>query len=255
MKKYKTDFSDEELKNALHKNDNRAKELIENPSKWAEFKGKFYDFLEKAKNIPVLGAVIDDVITMVELVDAYINEGYREIPVPSIISIVAAVIYVVSPIDIIPDWIPVVGYVDDVAVVMFVLHLGVDKDLDVFRKWKQTKISERLKQVEEFIFKELQDELNNRKLVAVVMTDDEKLKLLHAEPNELTNPIECKISILNIPTSILKQYSIDTRNTIIGFFQNVFEHHEEIWLAGAEHKVYFEPDFDDMWDSFVILEE
>jgi uncharacterized membrane protein YkvA (DUF1232 family) len=46
---------------------------------------------------------------------------YREIPWPTVASLVAALLYVVSPIDAIPDFIPFVGYVDDGLVVALVV--------------------------------------------------------------------------------------------------------------------------------------
>ena len=55
------------------------------------------------------------------MVKDYIDGSYREIPWPTIASLVAALIYVVSPVDAIPDFIPVVGYVDDAAVVALVI--------------------------------------------------------------------------------------------------------------------------------------
>ena len=70
------------------------------------------------------------------MVSDFANGSYREIPLETITAIVIAILYVVSPIDLIPDKIPVVGYVDDAAVVTFVLS-QVHKDIDRYREWKQ----------------------------------------------------------------------------------------------------------------------
>ena len=48
---------------------------------------------------------------------------------------IAALLYVLSPIDLIPDFIPVVGYVDDALVVAVCIKL-VQADLDKYRDWK-----------------------------------------------------------------------------------------------------------------------
>lgn len=90
--------------------------------------------MKKAEKIPILGGMIDDIVCMVSLVDSYIKKEYSDIPVGTIISIVAALIYLLSPIDLIPDFVPVVGYLDDAAIVFFVLNFGVDKDLEKYRK-------------------------------------------------------------------------------------------------------------------------
>jgi uncharacterized membrane protein YkvA (DUF1232 family) len=49
---------------------------------------------------------------------------------------VAAILYFISPLDVIPDFIPGVGYVDDVAVIAWVLN-SIAHDLDDFRAWEQ----------------------------------------------------------------------------------------------------------------------
>ena len=76
MKKYKTDFTKEELHTALHANDAKAVAIIEDVNKWENFKEKFETFLKKAEKIPVLGSVIDDIVTMIALVDSYVKKEY-----------------------------------------------------------------------------------------------------------------------------------------------------------------------------------
>lgn len=51
---------------------------------------------------------------------------------------IAAIIYFVNPFDVIPDFIPVVGYVDDSTVIAFVIN-SIRKDLDDFLKWERSK--------------------------------------------------------------------------------------------------------------------
>ena len=49
---------------------------------------------------------------MISLIKSYIEKEYTEIPLGTIIAVISALIYVVSPIDIIPDSIPGAGYID-----------------------------------------------------------------------------------------------------------------------------------------------
>ena len=48
---------------------------------------------------------------------SYIQGEYKDVPIGIIIAIISALVYFVSPIDILPDSIPIVGYFDDAAVV------------------------------------------------------------------------------------------------------------------------------------------
>lgn len=78
---------------------------------------------------------ITEVKMLFPLVKDYYNGAYREIPWWSISAVVAALIYVLSPIDLIPDFIPIIGFIDDAAVVAVCLSL-IRNDLDKYVLWK-----------------------------------------------------------------------------------------------------------------------
>ena len=80
---------------------------------------------------------LDDLATLIRLVRAYFNGQYREVPWETIALALGAVIYFVSPIDLIPDVIPVGGYVDDAAVIGLVIA-SLANDLENFRAWEST---------------------------------------------------------------------------------------------------------------------
>ena len=70
------------------------------------------------------------------LVRAYANGSYREITVGNIVLIVAAILYFVTPIDLIPDAIPGAGLMDDATVLAFVLA-KLEIELDRFSSWEK----------------------------------------------------------------------------------------------------------------------
>ena len=70
------------------------------------------------------------------LVRAYANGSYREIGVANIVLIVAAILYFVTPIDLIPDAIPGAGLMDDATVLAFVLA-KLEIELDRFSAWEK----------------------------------------------------------------------------------------------------------------------
>ena len=74
-------------------------------------------------------------MAMIRLLRAYYRREYRDLPRQSLVTIIATVIYFVSPIDFIPDWIPLAGYLDDAFVVRLALE-SVKDDLDVFMQWE-----------------------------------------------------------------------------------------------------------------------
>ena len=59
-------------------------------------------------------------------------------PYKVILAVVSVLIYWIAPVDLIPDFIPGIGYVDDAAVVALALKLIKD-DLDTYKEWKKNK--------------------------------------------------------------------------------------------------------------------
>ncbi len=101
---------------------------------------KGYKKLEELfDDIPnALQALWEDLKLMIELIKDYYDGTYREIPWKSVAAIVGAVVYFISPIDVIPDFIPVIGYLDDALVIKLALDL-VHDDLLAYQAWKATK--------------------------------------------------------------------------------------------------------------------
>lgn len=82
-----------------------------------------------------LGKFLDDCKLFIALVKDYWHGKYKRIPYWTIAAIVVSLLYVLNPLDLIPDFIPGLGQVDDAAVVAACLLL-VRQDLHKYRKWK-----------------------------------------------------------------------------------------------------------------------
>lgn len=75
---------------------------------------------------------------MIRLIRAYANGDYRDISWQSLVIVVLAVVYFVSPLDAIPDWFLGVGYLDDALVVSWAVK-QVKDELDAFMAWELLK--------------------------------------------------------------------------------------------------------------------
>lgn len=122
--------------------ENKAKEALENGYKDAEKvlkDPKEIDRLlmraeKRIKSIPLVGEKLADIPVMISVLKNYKDKKYTDIPLVSIISIISALLYFVSPIDIIPDTIPGIGYIDDIAVVAMCMN-AIEKDMKKYLAW------------------------------------------------------------------------------------------------------------------------
>jgi uncharacterized membrane protein YkvA (DUF1232 family) len=73
--------------------------------------------------------------TMLRLVRAHHREEYDQVTRDSLLWIVAALNYLVDPFDLIPDKTPFLGFIDDAAVVEFVVD-RTRQTLDDFMTWE-----------------------------------------------------------------------------------------------------------------------
>jgi uncharacterized membrane protein YkvA (DUF1232 family) len=122
-------ITEEETSSALNAKKREAEKLLKDEKKTNELLRKAQGLLSKIKKLPVIGGLVDDIITTIALIGDYVNGNYREIPGGIIVSALAAMIYFVSPIDLIPDVIPIVGFLDDAAVLMLALKMGLSPEL------------------------------------------------------------------------------------------------------------------------------
>jgi uncharacterized membrane protein YkvA (DUF1232 family) len=74
-------------------------------------------------------------MAMIRVLRAYYRREYQDMPRQSLLLIIGTVNYFVRPIDFIPDWIPIAGYLDDAFLVELTLE-SVKDDLDAFMQWE-----------------------------------------------------------------------------------------------------------------------
>lgn len=114
---------------------NRASELIKDKDK---AKKTIDDAFEKANaNKGDFQSIWGQFQLLFALAKDYFNGTYKNVSAKSIIAILAALIYFLSPIDLIPDFVLGLGFIDDVFIIGLVIK-QVAKDLEKYRIWKES---------------------------------------------------------------------------------------------------------------------
>jgi uncharacterized membrane protein YkvA (DUF1232 family) len=93
-------------------------------------------FLKIGESSEVFYKVQDSVIALTRMLSAWIKGVYKNISTKSIIAVVAALIYFVNPLDLIPDLIPVIGQLDDIFVLGYLIKT-LNKEIERFMAWEK----------------------------------------------------------------------------------------------------------------------
>jgi len=113
----------------------KAVEMLENAEKLDQFLARVD---EKFKKLGTPGKKLAYIPEMIMLIRSYAIKEYEDISLVEIIAIIAALIYFVSPLDIIPDALPGIGVLDDALVIAVVIG-WCDDDLDKYMEWRKNR--------------------------------------------------------------------------------------------------------------------
>ena len=73
---------------------------------------------------------------MARMIKAFANGKYRDLPLKSLLSLVGGLVYFLMPIDLIPDFIPFTGFLDDFTVIMLISG-AFKQDIEEFLLWEE----------------------------------------------------------------------------------------------------------------------
>lgn len=108
----------------LYKDNEKLKDLLETA-------------ISKVKGNKQLMNIWSDLKLSIELIKDWMNGYYVDLPKQTIIMIIISLIYLVMPIDLIPDFL-IGGFIDDALVIGYVAK-KTSEELELYKKWKAVK--------------------------------------------------------------------------------------------------------------------
>ncbi len=125
-------LTESRLKEELKKYTEKAETLIKDDEK---VEGFLQEVERKVEKVPVYGDTLSRVSTIVSMVRAYAMKAYKAVPVSVVIGLAAALIYFVAPVDLVPDVLGPLGYVDDAGMLTLSTKLA-EEDIREYKKWQ-----------------------------------------------------------------------------------------------------------------------
>lgn len=132
QKKKKPKFSKKKMMKELEKKEKKARKLLEDARGFDQLLIKID--LKITRTIKQLHDVIDDLRMLFKLLKDVISQKYTDIPLGSILAVSGALLYFLAPFDVVPDFLPAIGFTDDITVILIVVR-QIKLDLDKYKLW------------------------------------------------------------------------------------------------------------------------
>ena len=93
-------------------------------------------FLKMGEATESFYKIQDSIIALARMLSAWMKGDYKNISTKSVIAVAAALIYFVNPFDLIPDFIPFIGQLDDIFILGLLIKT-LNKEIESFMAWEK----------------------------------------------------------------------------------------------------------------------
>jgi uncharacterized membrane protein YkvA (DUF1232 family) len=111
----------------IAKEDGKLKRLLKNVG----------DRLNTVSHNPKVQAALEPILVFKRMVQAH-RSGMFKVSAKTLGLIVLGLVYFVMPMDIIPDFLPIIGFADDLSVLIAIFN-AVKHEVDAFLEWEKSK--------------------------------------------------------------------------------------------------------------------
>ncbi|MDY3118389.1 MAG: DUF1232 domain-containing protein [Peptoniphilus sp.] len=113
-----------------------AKKVLSDPSRVKKLVEDSFSLLKKKGQ---LSAVEKEGLLLASMVKDTVTGRYRGLKKRNLLLIVCGLLYLVNPMDLLPDFIFAIGFADDLGVFMYVIS-KVRGEIDAYRSWREGEV-------------------------------------------------------------------------------------------------------------------
>lgn len=117
----------------------KAEKIASNSDKLKDLLHKASAKLTEVGEIPAVKESRSQIEVVFRMLKAYYKKEYKGVSTRTLGLLVLGLLYFVLPVDFIPDFIPVVGYIDDLTVILAIFK-SLNTDIEKFLEWERTKL-------------------------------------------------------------------------------------------------------------------
>lgn len=118
---------------------NKAEKIQPSKKKISKTIRKARDKFERLRNLPKCDALFENICNFCDLLSDYLDGTYHALPLATIVACLGGLIYLVCPFDVFADFLPFIGWVDDAAVLAFVMN-AEQKDVTEYLARKENQV-------------------------------------------------------------------------------------------------------------------
>ncbi|MBY0120958.1 YkvA family protein [Bacillus sp. S/N-304-OC-R1] len=129
----------EDIKLGYKKFESTAYKYAQNPQKTDKLLKK--TMKKAARNRGTLKDIWKNLQLLMDLMKSWSKGEYKDVSKKSIVFIIASILYFISPIDLVPDFLIGIGIVDDAAVLGYAIK-QISGELEKYESWKEKRHKE-----------------------------------------------------------------------------------------------------------------
>lgn len=116
----------------------RAAKVAGSPSRLRGLVEAVLSKTDALKGNPVVARISEKAQPLLRMLKSFLAGEYRQVPWQTIVLITAALLYFLTPFDAIADFIPMLGFSDDLALLTAVIA-SIKGDIEAFLEWERSK--------------------------------------------------------------------------------------------------------------------